>query len=836
MPQLRAPTSSSTRSTPSSGRSPRRCAARCGCWRAPAPARPGRSPTGSPTASPRGLQPARGARGHLHHPCGGRDARPAARASAPAACRPARSTPPRCGRRGSSGRGCTAASCPTLTESKLGADRQRRPAQPRSPTDQATLRDLASEVEWAKVSNVRPDDYAADRRGARPRGRRPRRRDASPGCSRRYEEVKREPGPDGHGGRAAVRRRPCSPRTSGSPPRSAGSTSGSSSTSSRTSARSSPRCSTCGSAGATSSASWATRPRRSTPSPAPSAAYLLRLPARSSRGTTSVELVRNYRSTPAGGRRGQPPARRHRQRRRAAALAAGGRRRGRLRASTPTRWPRPSAVADAVGPLHRRRHARRARSRCCSGSTPSPRRSRRRWPPAASPTSSAARPGSSTAPRCGRRSRCCAAQRARGGGRPAPAWSTGVARRAGRHGLDRPAADRPRQTSATGGSRCRRSSPWREDSAPAEPAPTLGDFVDELDRRAARAARAGRRGRHAGDAARRQGPRVGRRLPGRHARGHDADRLRRRRPAAVEEERRLLYVGMTRARAPARRSPGRWRATPGGRASRKPSRFLAGLRPAGASDAAARARRAASRRTVAHCRECGKPLAHDGGAQDRPLRRTARRPTTRSCSSGCAPGGGARRRRRGCRRTSCSPTRRCRRSPRSSPDGPQALLRINGIGAGQARPSTATRLPRRCVAGRADRVGLRPSVPDRIPVPSRKYPKNRLPLTGRHGTFSSSDHDPAHPGPDKARARQHQGGDRSDQHHLTSQHVDLGMPVSGRVRVASLRAFPMTTAARPLAGVRPRPDPVIAGYRLAPASPSPRVPSRGPPPGVRRSR
>ena len=48
---------------------------------------------------------------------------------------------------------------PTLTESKLGmlataASRQRvRP-------DKATLRDVASEVEWAKVSNVGPDDYA----------------------------------------------------------------------------------------------------------------------------------------------------------------------------------------------------------------------------------------------------------------------------------------------------------------------------------------------------------------------------------------------------------------------------------------------------------------------------------------------------------------------------------------------------------------------------------------------------------------------------------------------------------------------------------------------------
>ena len=47
---------------------------------------------------------------------------------------------------------------PTLIESKIGllasaARRQRIGA------DQALLRDLASEIEWAKVSNVHPDDY-----------------------------------------------------------------------------------------------------------------------------------------------------------------------------------------------------------------------------------------------------------------------------------------------------------------------------------------------------------------------------------------------------------------------------------------------------------------------------------------------------------------------------------------------------------------------------------------------------------------------------------------------------------------------------------------------------
>ena len=48
---------------------------------------------------------------------------------------------------------------PVLTESKIGllATAARRS---RIASDQALLRDLASEIEWAKVSNVHPDDYA----------------------------------------------------------------------------------------------------------------------------------------------------------------------------------------------------------------------------------------------------------------------------------------------------------------------------------------------------------------------------------------------------------------------------------------------------------------------------------------------------------------------------------------------------------------------------------------------------------------------------------------------------------------------------------------------------
>jgi DNA helicase-2/ATP-dependent DNA helicase PcrA len=71
----------------------------------------------------------------------------------------------------------------------------------------------------------------------------------------------------------------------------------------------------------------------------------------------------------------------------------------------------------------------------------------------------------------------------------------------------------------------------------------------------------------------------------------------------IEEERRLLYVGMTRSRQHLVLSWAAARA-PGGRGNRQPSRFLDTLLPASARAASAKPKA----RRAAHCRECGKPL------------------------------------------------------------------------------------------------------------------------------------------------------------------------------------------------------------------------------------
>jgi DNA helicase II / ATP-dependent DNA helicase PcrA len=81
-------------------------------------------------------------------------------------------------------------------------------------------------------------------------------------------------------------------------------------------------------------------------------------------------------------------------------------------------------------------------------------------------------------------------------------------------------------------------------------------------------------------------------------------------PAQVEEERRLLYVGVTRAQEVLHLS---WAAarSPGGRGRRAPSSFLAaaGLTASASSRGAGPSRRRRRQATLAHCRVCGRALA-----------------------------------------------------------------------------------------------------------------------------------------------------------------------------------------------------------------------------------
>jgi DNA helicase-2/ATP-dependent DNA helicase PcrA len=99
-------------------------------------------------------------------------------------------------------------------------------------------------------------------------------------------------------------------------------------------------------------------------------------------------------------------------------------------------------------------------------------------------------------------------------------------------------------------------------------------------------------------------------------------------PKAVDEERRLLYVGITRARVHLALSWSTAR-TPGGRASRRPSRFLDGLRPGtGSAARTARPLRSAGNRrpaAPAKCRVCGTLL---GTGAERKIGRCGSCPAT----------------------------------------------------------------------------------------------------------------------------------------------------------------------------------------------------------------
>jgi hypothetical protein len=90
-------------------------------------------------------------------------------------------------------------------------------------------------------------------------------------------------------------------------------------------------------------------------------------------------------------------------------------------------------------------------------------------------------------------------------------------------------------------------------------------------------------------------------LPISHALSHGPD------SEAVEEERRLLYVGITRARMHLELSWALARA-PGGRQSRKPSRFLTGIAPQAQAAAGEPAKQRRQRGATPRCRVCNAVL------------------------------------------------------------------------------------------------------------------------------------------------------------------------------------------------------------------------------------
>ncbi len=560
---------------------------------------------------------------------------------------------------------------PTLIESKLGllATAARRQRVRRRPG--ATLRDLASEIEWAKVSNVRPDDYARIAAAPRPLRHRRRPRDRGAGSSAATRTSSAAQGrmdmedvllltagmlADDERVAAQVRRQykwfvvdefqDVSPHPVGA------------------------------------ARPLARRPRRALRGRRPGADDLLlrrrrrRLPARLPGEVPRHHLDRagpQLPLHPRGRRRRQHPARRHRQRA-ASSCAPSGPPAPRSRY---TSHPDEVAEAEAVAAADRSGSATRAARRRGRRAVPHQRPVRGLRGGAGRPRHPLRRPR--------RRPVLRPARGARGGHpaarrrplrrrSPTTTWSTPCAAILAGDGLDPRGAGRPRPDPRPLGVPGRRWS-TRPPSSPTTGASDLGAFVDDLDRRAAE--------QHAPVA-------DGVTLATFHAaKGLEWDAVflcglqdgtlpitYADTPAAIEEERRLLYVGMTRARRDlaallgAGPQPGRPRhpqavAVPRPAAARRQPRSQPTGRAAARSPAAASA---ASRWPPARRRSAA-------GA------RTARRPTTRSCSSGCASGAAS-----GPREESVPALRRVHRRHAAADRRAQArsrreaLLRINGIG------------------------------------------------------------------------------------------------------------------------------------------------------------
>ena len=682
----RPPTPCSRRSTPSSARSPPPCTGPV-CVLA-----------GAGTGKTRAIthriaygvhagvySPQQRARRHVHRPRRRRDAQPAARRSARAASRPARSTPPPCASSSTSGRGASAATCPRIAEHKAG---------------------LVAEAGGRLRLPTRPG-----------RAARPRRRDRVG---------------QGHPDRTATTTRRPPPRPGATPP--AGSTPPRSPGCSPPTRRSSATAGVIDFEDVLLLAVGILEDRRDVAeqvraqyrhfvvdeyqdvSPLQQRLLDLWLGDRdelcvvgdasqtiySFTGATPAYLLDFRRRYPdadrgqagprlplhaAGRRPRQRPARQGAGGRGAAPAcelvgAAPGRARARASPSTRTSPPRPPASPPRVATLIDRGRPRAARSPSSTAPTPSPRCTSRRWPTPGALPPARRRAVLRRARRCGRRVLLL-----RGAAR---AGDAGDARRRRSAACWPPWAGPPSRRPAAGpsanaGSRWPRWSRLAEELAGRAPRRHPRRPRGRARRARRRPARAHRRGRHAGLAARRQGPGVGRRLPRRAHRGHDADHLRRDAATQVEEERRLLYVGITRAREHLSLSWSLAR-TPGGRGSRSPVALPRRASAGGASRADRQprgepARAAASGASAPTSCRVVRPVAGTAGrAQARALRRLSRDVRRGAVRAAARVAAASSRGRPASRPTSCSPTPRSRPSPRRAREHLRARARSPASG------------------------------------------------------------------------------------------------------------------------------------------------------------
>ena len=184
-------------------------------------------------------------------------------------------------------------------------------------------------------------------------------------------------------------------------------------------------------------------------------------------------------------------------------------------------------------------------------------------------------------------------------------------------------------------------------------------------------------------------------------------------PAAIEEERRLLYVGMTRARVDLALSWSLAR-NPGGRGS---PQAVAVPRPVAARRRPGRARRQPRSRKVASCRECGQPLSTGAekkrgrcadcpASYDEALFERLREWRRERAGEESVPA------------FVVFTDATLQLIAEHKPSTPEALLRINGIGRGEGREVRRGR-PHRGRLTRARREQKR----------FEKWPLNRLPIT-----------------------------------------------------------------------------------------------------------